>query len=81
MGVSCGYTKSMVRLQVNGQHPSCKWEKCIGLCRPIDGKSEKYVMLSGSKLEAVGSFHYELYLGGGCELTIIARKRATQEIS
>ena len=59
--------------------PSCNCKRCIGLCRSIDGRPEKYVILEGSKLDVVDSFRYlgdELCPGGGCELATIARKRA-----
>ena len=59
--------------------PSYKCKRCMGLCRPIDGRPENHVTLEGSKLDVVDSFRYlghELCPGGGCELAIIARSRA-----
>ena len=58
--------------------PSYKCKKCMGLCRPIDGRPENHVTLEGSKLDVVESFRYlgdELCPGGGCELATIARSR------
>ena len=60
--------------------PSYKCKRCMGICRPIDGRPENHVTLEGSKLDVVESFRYlgdELCLGGGCELATIARSRAT----
>ena len=59
--------------------PSYKCKRCMGLCRPIDGRPENHVTLEGSKLDVVESFRYlgdELCPGGGCELATIARSRA-----
>ena len=58
---------------------SYKGKRCMGLCRPIDGRHENHVTLEGSKLNVVESFRYlgnELCPGGGCELATIARSRA-----
>ena len=58
---------------------SYKWTRCMGLCRPIDGRPENHVTLEGSKLDAVESFRYlgdELCPSGGCELATITRSRA-----
>ena len=38
--------------------PSYKCKRCMGLCRPIDGRPENHVTLEGSKLDVVESFHY-----------------------
>ena len=51
--------------------PSYKCKRCMGLCRPIDGRPENHVTLEGSKLDVVESFRClgdELCPGGGCEL-------------
>ena len=59
--------------------PSYKCKRCMGLCRPIDGRPENHVILEGSKLDEVESFRYlgdELCPGGGCELATIAKSRA-----
>ena len=59
--------------------PSYKCKRCMGLCRPIDGRPENHVTLEGSKLDVVESFCYlgdELFPGGGCKLATIARSRA-----
>ena len=59
--------------------PSYKCKRCMGLCRPIDGRPENHVTSKGSKLDVVESFRYlgdELCPGGGCELATIAGSRA-----
>ena len=59
--------------------PVYKCKRCIVLCRPIDERPEKYVMLEASKLDVVEFFRYlydELCLSGGCELVTIVRTRA-----
>ena len=48
-------------------NPSYKCKRCIGLCRPIDGKPENHVTLEGSILDVVEPFRYlsdELCPGG-----------------
>ena len=58
--------------------PSYKCKRCMGLCRPVDGRPVKQVSLVDSKLDVVESFRYlgdELCPGGGCELATIARSR------
>ena len=64
------------RLKTDPKH-SCK--RCMGLCRPVDGRSEKYVALEGIQLAVVQSFcclDDEISPAGGCELATIARTRA-----
>ena len=59
--------------------PAYIFKRCMGLCRPIDGRPENHVTLEGSKLDVVESLRYlgdELCPGGGCELATIARSRA-----
>ena len=58
--------------------PSYKCKRCIGLCRPIDGKPENHVTLEGSILDVVELFvilvmSYVLVVG--CVLATIARTR------
>ena len=51
----------------------------MGLCRPVDGRHEKYVTLEGIQLDLVELFHYpgdKICPGGGCELATIARTRS-----
>jgi len=58
--------------------PPYKCKRCMGLCRPVDGRPVKQVSLVDSKLDVVESFRYlgdELCPGGGCELATIARSR------
>ena len=60
-------------------YPLYKSKRCIGLCRPINGRYEKYVMLEISKHDIVKSFHClgeEFSPGGGCELANTAKTRA-----
>ena len=55
----------------------------MGLCRPVDGRPEKLVILEGTQLNVVESFRYlgdEICPGGGCELATIARTRASWEM-
>ena len=55
----------------------CK--RCLVLCRPINGRSEKQVTLADKPLEVVELFRYlgdEICPGGGCALATIARTRA-----
>ena len=59
--------------------PNYRCERCMGLCRPEDGRPEKHVTLECIQLDVVESFRYlgdEICPGGGCELTTIARTRA-----
>ena len=52
--------------------PSYRCNKCIGLCRLVNGRPEKKVILEGMQLDEVKSLRYlggEICPGGGCELT------------
>ena len=59
--------------------PDFNCNKCLGLARPIDGRTVEHVSLGDQKLEVVESF---VYLGdgispnGGCEVSTIARIRS-----
>ena len=74
--VNLGYTRKKFsgfkdRLKAD---PNYRCKRCMGLCRPVDGRPEKY--LEGTQLDVVESFRYlgdEICPGGGCELAIIAR--------
>ena len=58
--------------------PSYRCKEYIGLCKPIDGRPEKYVMLEVSKFDIVEFFGYvgdKLCPGGGCILATISRTR------
>ena len=60
-------------------NPMFRCKRCLGLCRPIDGRPEKQVTLADKQLEVVESFRYlgdEICPGGGCALATIARTRA-----
>ena len=64
------------RLKADAKY-RCK--RCMGLCRPVDGRTEKHVALEGIQLDVVESFRYlgdEICPGDGCELATIARTKA-----
>ena len=48
------------------------------LCRPVDGRPQKYVTFEGIQFDVVESFRYfdeKICPGGCCELATIARAR------
>ena len=59
--------------------PKYACKRCMGLCRPVDDRSENYVTLEGIQLAVVESFCClvdEISPVGDCELATIARTRA-----
>ena len=56
--------------------PKYRCKGCMGLCRLVDCRPEKHVILEGIQLDVVDSFHYlgdKICPGGGCELVTLAR--------
>ena len=55
--------------------PKYRCKRCMGLCRPVDGRPEKHVTLEGIQLDdVVESFYLDdkICLWGGCKLATIA---------
>ena len=78
--ISCDRCQSWIHKKCSGfkerlkADPKYLCKRCMGLCRPVDGRPEKHVTLEGTQLDVVESFFYlggEISPGGGCELDII----------
>ena len=75
MDVNRGCTRNVVVLKVNWKLIPSRCKRCMGLCKPVDGRPEKHVTFEGIQTDVVESFRYlhnEICPGGGCECPELA---------
>ena len=72
--ISCGGCFCWIHKKCNGikgplrPNPDIRCTQCLGIARPIDGRTVKGVKVHEEKLEAVSDS-----AGGGCELAAVTR--------